>query len=67
MLKTHCDKCDKVVDYSPRAIFKGYSDYTGNAVIFDKVFCQDCTATFNLGKLSQDIKRLVIVTKFEEG
>ena len=64
MLRLHCDKCDKIIDNSPRAIFKGYSDYTGEVLIFDKVFCQDCTATFNLEKLSQDIKRLVIVTKF---
>lgn len=65
MIKLHCDKCDKVIDDSPRAIFKGYSDYTGKeGLILDKVLCQDCTAKFDLGKLSQDIKRLVIVTKF---
>lgn len=65
MLKLHCDKCDKVISDSPRAVFKGYSDYIENdKLIFDKVYCQECTANFNLSKLSQDIKRLVIVTKF---
>lgn len=66
MIRTHCDKCDKVIDDSPRAVFKGYSenDITGKGLILDMVLCQDCTAKFDLGKLSQDIKRLVIVTKF---
>lgn len=62
MLKTHCDKCDKVIDGEPKANVLEI-DYKGD-LLKEFVYCKDCTVNLDLKKISADVKTLVIYTDF---